>query len=178
MFCQFIFNKKGEILKKLTGIEGVDITSDNINDLFTQIGITDEWKVGKQYDVKYCDHHFLCKVIKVENDFQFIGVDVTKYINAQENLETQTRISDLNMNRLLKTVDDLIVENNNLKEEVEAKNQLIKKTSVDLRSSLTDVVGLIEILGELTEEEKVDIYSTINMAAKSILNSLEDLKVE
>lgn len=177
MFCQYIFNKDGDIIEKIGGNSDVEIKSTNINDLFKEIGIKEkEWKLHKDYLAKCGDKTFRCLATKIGGNYQFIGFDISQYTELKEEYESQSRISDLNMNRLLKTLDDLRSENVNLKDKIHKKNKLISSTSHSLRTPLTDVLGLLELIEDTPKEEQSEYINIIRDSAKTILDILNELK--
>ena len=178
MFCHYIFNKQGEILQKSGTMANGIADVKTINNLFKEIGVDEEWKVGKEYDVKIQDVPLKCIVSNFESNYQFLAVDVSRYEKIREDYLAHSRISDLNLNRLLKTLDSLKSRLKIKEEEIAKKNSLIKDTSHSLRTSLSDVVGLIEILDVLEESEKPDIYASLKTSAQNIVDSLDDFKID
>lgn len=174
MYCQCLFDKEGVIKSKAGGIAGFDFKAKTIKELFDEIGLQDEeCKVGSEYSVSFKDKQIQCFVNKLGEDFLFISIDVTKLEYYKTYYESQSRISDLNMSRLLKSIDDLVAENHELKKENSLKKDLISKTSHELRSSLSDVVGLVEVVGDLPANEQRKYLDVMKETSNQIVKLLD-----
>jgi len=179
MFCQCIFNKKGKIIDKAGTVEGIELKSDNINDLFKEVGIEDkEWKIGKEYDAKHSGKRFKCVATILGDDFQFVGLDITNVEKYKTQLETQSRISDLNMNRLLNTLEELRESKEKLKIELETKSKLIASTNHKIREALNAVTGLIEILKETETSEQKELFTLLDTSSKELLELVDSFETE
>lgn len=179
MFCQCIFNSAGKIINSNGFVDDLSINAETIYELFDEIGIADkEYKIGEQHKITYKEKEFKCYTSALGEDFQFIGIDVTNLKDYKGYYESQSRISDLNMNRLLKSIDDLMAENVQLKENENKYKELIVKTSHQLRSSLTEVIGVAEVLNDLSPEEKLKYIEVLKNSSQEILQVVNKLNID
>lgn len=177
MFCQCVFNSEGKIIDRSGTVEGVDLQSDNITDLFREVGIdAKEWNVGKEYIAKYGERKFRCVATKLGDNFQFVGIDMSKEEELKEQLESQQRISDLNLNRLLKTFDKLRERNQQIEQEIVIKNTQITEISHKIRTSLTDIIGVVEILEESKEVDYKQLFQLIKESSLSLFEYTNDIE--
>lgn len=179
MFCQYIFNKEGEIIDKCGTIEGIELKAKTITELFEEVGIEEkEWKIGEKYFANCDGKKFECVATNLGDNFQFIGIDVTQYKDCKDKLESQSRISDLNMNRLLNTLEDLRESKNNIESELNLKTKLIKKTNHDIRESLNSIIGISDILLDSSTEDQKELIEILNTSSKNLLNLIEGFEVK
>lgn len=179
MFCQYIFNIDGKIIDKCGTIEGIDLKATTITELFSEVGIKEkEWKVGEKYFANCDGRKFECIATNLGENFQFIGVDITKHKEYKDKLESQSRISDLNMNRLLNTLEDLRESKNKIETELEEKTKLIQNTNHDIREALNSIIGITEILNDSSTDDQKELIEILATSSKNLLTLIEGYEVK
>ena len=179
MFCQCIFNKEGKIIDKTGAVEGMEIQSKTISELFIEVGLEEkEWKIGEEYIANYNDKKFKCIATKLGGNFQFIGIDVTQIEQLKEQYESQNRISDLNLNRLLNTLEEQRDSKQKIQSELEDKNSLISTTNHRMRESLNAIIGLVEIIQDTEPSAQKEFLTLLNTSSQELLKLVDTFEVK
>ena len=177
MLIQYIFTANGEIIESLCIPEQKVSSMKNINDFFSSIGVAEKGKeLEKEYSGFLNEKPYKFVTTKLGDNFQVIGIETSEVKTLKEELESQRRISDLNMIRLLKTLDDYKEIKQSLENNNSYKEEFISTKSHKMRSSLTNIMGLTEILSELSKEDQREYIEMIKNSSNELLKIVNEFQ--
>lgn len=176
MFYQCIFNSDGEIIDTVFGANSCGIELNSITELFEKLNIEGDFKLQQEHFTDYDSKRLKCFTSKIGDNYQFIVIDNSEIRDLEDELESQRRISDLNMVRLLKTLDDQKEIKASLAKKNEYKEDFISSKSHKMRTSLTDIMGVIEVLSEIPKEEQNEFIEIIKKSSKELLEIINEFQ--
>lgn len=176
-FFQVIFTAKGNIVGQSTHPKSELAFPETIDACIKDLGIAEkQLKIGVEYSATLNDEQYECVTFQNDGLFYLVGRNISENINLKEEIVSQNRIADLNMVRLLKTLDELNTAKTELEKVARYRENFISNISHEMRTPLTAIVGFSEILADMTvDSESLDYLDLIRRSSDDLLVIINDL---
>lgn len=132
---------------------------------------------SKEIHFKKNNQNNIYQSVRLNNDLFFLcfqdNLKTEKIIKKMESLQ---RVSDLNLSRLIDTLDELNFAKNELENNLNIKKEFLARVSHELRTPLTSILGYAELLEDTKLEKEAKNYiKSILDSGKNLMNLINDI---